>query len=368
MANDTTPPGCPDSDLSLQPVLPDLTPGPQYAVGQRPFQGIPGLERTAGGSLLATWYAGGETEGPDNYVTLARSTDNGQSWQDPIMIIDPPGLVRAFDPCLWRDPLDRLWLFWAQAAQWWDGRAGVWAIRCDQPDADELSWTPPRRLAEGIMMNKPTVTAAGEWLLPTAVWNSHQPFREDMAAHRFSNVTVSTDNGESFTHRGSADVPERSCDEHMLVELRDGRLWMLVRTKYGIGQSFSSDGGRTWSAGQDSGLGGPNSRFFIRRLESGRLLLVNHVDFTARNNLTAMLSDDDGQSWYGSLRLDERSGVSYPDGFQAPDGRIFVTYDRNRKTDREILLAVFTEEDVTVGRLASAGARLEGIISRAADG
>ena len=46
--------------------------------------------------------------------------------------------------------------------------------------------------------------------------------------------------------------------------------------------------------------------------------------------------------------LDERKGISYPDGFQAPDGTIFISYDRNRDTDGEILLARFTEADVRV--------------------
>ena len=49
------------------------------------------------------------------------------------------------------------------------------------------------------------------------------------------------------------------------------------------------------------------------------------------------------------LLLDERQGISYPDGFQAPDGRIFVQYDRKRECG-EILLAIFTEEDVLAGK------------------
>ena len=43
--------------------------------------------------------------------------------------------------------------------------------------------------------------------------------------------------------------------------------------------------------------------------------------------------------------LDQRSKVSYPDGFQAPDGLIYILYDRNRSTDGEILLARFREDD-----------------------
>jgi hypothetical protein len=38
-------------------------------------------------------------------------------------------------------------------------------------------------------------------------------------------------------------------------------------------------------------------------------------------------SDDDGQTWQGGLVLDDREGVSYSDGFQAPDGTIFISYE-----------------------------------------
>ena len=85
----------------------------------------------------------------------------------------------------------------------------------------------------------------------------------------------------------------------MFIEKQDRRIWNLIRTSYGIGQSYSHDGGKTWTAGEDTGWGGPNSRFFIRRLQSGKLLLVNHAPNPKngeylRNNMAAYLSDNDG--------------------------------------------------------------------------
>ena len=41
--------------------------------------------------------------------------------------------------------------------------------------------------------------------------------------------------------------------------------------------------------------------------------MINHKDFTGRNNLTAFLSEDGGKTWPYTLLLDARSGVSYPD-------------------------------------------------------
>lgn len=353
------------NDQALQAARLNLNPGPTYAERKRKWQGIPTIERTEkSGRLWAAFYSGGCVEGPDNYVILIRSDDDGRSWTEPILTIDPPGRVRAFDPCLWHDPQGKLWLFWAQSWEKTDGRCGVWAITCSDPEQPSSIWSEPRRIANGIMMNKPTVLSTGEWLLPCAIWTSDDQGPHDLPEERFSNIYVSRDQGATFTLHGRADVEGRSCDEHMVVELHDGRLWMLVRLYEGIGESFSADRGRTWSPGAKTDIAGPNSRFFIRRLKSGRLLLVNHYRFTGRNHLTAMLSDDDGVSWHGCLMLDERANVSYPDGVQTEDGTIYIVYDRERFKDGEILMAVFTEEDVLNGRLVSDKSRLKWNVSR----
>ena len=351
-------------NLPLQPPPIITQPGPKYAAESRLWQGIPGLEQARNGRLWAVWYSGGTGEGPDNYIILATSEDDGRTWSQPVLTVDPPGMVRAYDPCLWHDPLGRLWLFWAQSYDFFDGRAGVWCIRCDDSTVARPAWSAPRRIANGVMMNKPTALSTGEWLLPTAVWAYRTPHLPELSHERYSNVLCTTDQGETFSIRGGADVPDRQFDEHMIVERKDGSLWMLVRTRYGIGESVSTDRGCTWSPGKPSPLGGPGSRFFIRRLRSGRLLLVNHHNFTKRNNLTAMLSDDDGQTWYGHLLLDGRSQVSYPDGIEAEDGRIYVIYDRERYGAKEVLMAVFTEQDVIQGRCTSPHARLQVVVNK----
>jgi len=356
--------------LTLQPPAVYTSPGPEYTAVARLWQGIPGIERTTGGRLYAVWYSGGDGEGPENYVVVIASDDIGISWSEPKVVIDPPREVRAYDPVLWHDPLGRLWLFWAQSYGWFDGRSGTWALRCDNPDSDTLSWTEPRRLQNGIMMNKPTVLSTGEWLLPSAVWN-RDPKLPEMDRERFSNVVMSTDKGETWFRIGGADVSDRTFDEHMIIERRDRSLWMLVRTQYGIGESISEDRGKTWSHGKPSMLPGPNARFFIRRLNSGRILLVNHHNFMnselkpQRINLTAFLSDDDGRTWKGGLLLDGRMNVSYPDGVEAEDGRIFIIYDRSRHGEKEILMAVFREIDVLAGEIVSDDARLNVLVNKA---
>lgn len=356
-----------DKDTALIPCEVTKINDQKYADALRLFQGIPTIERTPAGRLWASFYGGGENEGPDNYVLLVTSEDDGHTWSSPGWVIDPPGKVRAYDPCLWTDPLGRLWLFWSQSFgdTNYDGRCGVWASICDNPSEANPVWSYPRRICHGIMMNKPTVLSNGAWLLPTAVWECKTSDLNHLPDERFSNVVVSTDQGESFHKLSYADVPNRHFDEHMIVERKDGSLWMLVRTYYGIGESASFDGGRTWSPGKPTRLGGPSSRFFIRRLHSGRLLMINHYGYKGRSHLTAQLSEDEGHTWTEGLLLDERSNISYPDGAESPDGCIYIIYDRERHEAKEILMAVFTEEDILAKQCVSQHARLKVIVNKA---
>ena len=311
--------------------------------------GIPAVERTKKGRLFAAWYTGADGEDFGNYVPLILSDDDGRTWSEPAATAWFGNEARAYDECLWIDPLGRLWFVYARQPE-----HAVWASVCDDPDAPELIWREPRIIGRDVMLNKPVVTSDGRWLFPVAVWREGltagiSALTSEAEGPRLAYIYESRDQGETFTRLGGADVPGRWYDEHMIYERRDGSLRMLVRTSYGIGESESRDGGVTWSAGHDIGWGGPNSRFHIRRLRSGRLLLINHVGFTGRSHLTALLSEDDGETWRGGLLLDGRRDVSYPDAAEAPDGTIYAVYDRERYGAGEILMARFTEEDVLRG-------------------
>ncbi|HBN82651.1 MAG TPA: hypothetical protein DDZ89_02305, partial [Clostridiales bacterium] len=188
-----------EKDMALEMVLPKkIDPKKDEGYWQRKWQGIPGIEITKSGRLYGTFYSGGNGEGSENYILLVKSDDKGTTWTEPLFTVDPPGMVRAFDPCLWLDPEGRLWWFWSQSYTLYDGRAGVWASVCDNPDEDELSWSTPRRICHGIMMNKPTVLSTGEWLLPSAVWKAKDSDLNLIEEERFSNVYISDDQGKSF--------------------------------------------------------------------------------------------------------------------------------------------------------------------------
>lgn len=346
----------------------------KYSAEHRVWQGIPGIARTRSGRTYISFYSGNVKETYGNFAALIRS-DDGINYSEPVAVAVKAGKYRCFDPVLWIDPLERLWFIWNVMP----GEA-VYAAICDDPDADELSWNEPFCIGRGVMMNKPVVLTSGEWLFPISFWkfDIYRDMRkcgylEDDESKAF--VYKTSDNGKTFVKLGGADVRDRSFDEHMVVELRNSVLMMLVRTNYGIGVSYSYDRGKNWSSGTDSGYGGPCSRFFFWRLASGRLLMINHHGFKGRNNLTAMLSEDDGKTFPYKLLIDERNEVSYPDAVQDDSGNIYIVYDRQRGCfkhsldeaygcAREIITAKITEQDIINGSLVTADSRLKNVVSK----
>lgn len=364
------------ADLALVPPTLNTSPLPGYDYDKLDYGMTIGIERTLGGRLWACWVAGGDS--PKAFFVLATSDDDGETWSKPRLVVDShdkslPAERSVLVGNLWTDPLGRLWLFFDQSMDMFDGRAGVWAAVCENPDAKEPTWSMPRRIWHGVMLNKPTVLSTGEWMLPISL-DQRPGFRQfkgcfkELDPLRGANVFVSTDKGETWQRRGCVKFPNPDWHEHMIVERKDGSLWMLARTATGLMQSTSSDQGKTWDEPSHGAIKHPVARFHIRRLASGRLLLVKHgktIDtHEGRSLLTAWLSDDDGKTWQGGLMLDERKGISYPDGFQAPDGTIYISYDRNRATDGEILMAKFTEEDILARKLVGPKSKLRMLISR----
>ena len=354
---------------------------PLYKPENRRWQGIPAIECTNNGTLYAGYYSGNQGEMSDNFVIISRSFDDGKTWKENEIIIhheDP--VCRCWTPGLWLDPLGRLWITWAQSWTKFDGRQGVWAIVIVNPDAEQLVWSEPRRIAHGVMLNKPIACQNGDWLFPCGIWSpewEHASVLHPELSHEYgANLYVSKDQGKTFEYlSGVTHMPGRAFWEHMVTELKDGGLWMTIRLTNGIGEAYSWDHGLSWTDGQFSGISGPNSRFFVRRLKSGRLLMVNHSNwrypqgdwkgYKTRNNLMAQLSEDDGKSWFGGLLLDVRNDVSYPDGCQEENGQIHIIYDYDRHGAREILTASFTEHDILEGRFDSPNSYYRRLVSKA---
>jgi predicted neuraminidase len=349
----------------IAPAARSADPSPKLV---RTWQGIPGLERTPKGRLFVCWFSGGPKEpSPENTVLLARSDDQGHTFTAPVAMARPIGVNRAFDPALWIDPQGKLWYLFNRGNKD-TAQHAVYARVCAAPDASEPTWSDEfyvgyKETPFAFRINKPTVLSTGEWVMP--VTHAAEPIYDwHGGGKHLHGVGISTDQGRSWQLHGALTAPSWAL-ENMIVQLRDGRLWMLIRTGAGVlWQSHSADRGRTWSPATATTIPNPGSRFFIRRLRSGNLLLVNHYKFKGRSHLTARLSTDDGQTWNEGLLLDERANVSYPDGAQAADGLIWIVYDRDRQGAGEILLTTFREDDVVAGKNISGQVRLKQVVSR----
>lgn len=339
----------------------NFNPGAGYAPEQCKYLVNMGIERAPNGRLWANWYASRDQEDRFGYSCLVTSDDQGNTWSGLRLVIDPDynGPKIPLDSNLWLDPQGRLWYFFGirgldakeLVKQGLNGAlygATVYAITTENPDDQNPVWSEPRFISTGNLLNKPIVLKSGDWIMPLAKWGGTPSIL----------IIASTDAGKTWSYRGGVTInpPEiRNCDEPCIVERRDGSLWITARTKNGIYESSSQDGGRTWSEASKY-LTHTVSRFVIRRLQSGNLLFLRHGNpqqDASRSNLTAFLSDDDGKSWKGGLLL-EKDYSSYPEvASQSPDGTIYVSFDRDRSGLKKILLSRFKESDILAGSFQS---------------
>lgn len=123
---------------------------------------------------------------------------------------------------------------------------------------------------------------------------------------------LSDDGGQTWRRSTTAQKGYNSAgtrittQEPGVVELKDGRVMMFIRTDGGCQYfAYSSDGGDTWSAPAVADIKSPLSPASIKRLPStGDLLLVwnDHADIppslsARRVPLSTAISTDDGKTW-----------------------------------------------------------------------
>jgi Neuraminidase (sialidase) len=159
---------------------------------------------------------------------------------------------------------------------------------------------------------------------------------------------TSDDDGRTWTRSNALDNPTSSGThaglmEAAILELNDGRIWMLIRTNWGyFYESYSSDNGLTWSDYTKTNIDASSAPGALKRLQSGRVVLIwnryGHSDGSPirymggdfnwtevvcswhRDELSMIYSDDDCQTWSKPIIIAtaapaERGGtygVSYP--------------------------------------------------------
>ncbi len=163
---------------------------------------------------------------------------------------------------------------------------------------------------------------------------------------------------------------ENWCLEPTIVELNDGRLWLLARTSQDEHyECFSNDLGVTWSAWQPSRFYGTLTMPTLLRLKDGRIVLfwsnttplpeadlanlpvsqnvkngLSEDVFTNRDAYHVAISEDDGKTWMGfrELRLNPHRNapnfgalakadfsVHQGQALELPDNKILVAHGQD---------------------------------------
>ncbi len=160
---------------------------------------------------------------------------------------------------------------------------------------------------------------------------------DDGVSWQRSNIVTAPDHQKGGIHKGIR--WNHGAVEPTVVELNDGRLWMLMRTSQDKHyEAFSDDGGLTWGQSRPSLFYGTITMPTIERLSDGRLLFfwcnttplpemetANGVwddVFTNRDATHVAISEDDGKTWIGfrELRLNpNRNDSDYASGATGVD-------------------------------------------------
>lgn len=300
------------------------------------------LVETTPGKLVAAWFGGTKERNPDVGIWVAHH-ENGR-WQPAVEVangVQETGpRLPTWNPVLFQAPKGGpLFLFYKvgpSPSQWW----GMVKTSTD----GGKTWGAARRLADGILgpvKNKPVVLADGTWLSGSSTEGNPDGWRV--------HFELSRDAGQTWQKVGP--VPKGPALEGIQPSIllhKGGALQAVGRSKQGVVfQTWSKDGGKTWTALTATDLPNPNSGTDAVTLADGRQLLVyNHSAHRAeeakgdRFPLDIALSSD-GLTWNRVLTLEKEplvSGYAYPAVIQTSDGRIHITYTFGRKTIKHVVL------------------------------
>ena len=120
----------------------------------------------------------------------------------------------------------------------------------------------------------------------------------------------------------------------------DGRLQALARTRGPgrIAETWSSDGGRTWTALTLLDVPNPNSGIDAVALRDGRHLLAYNPVPEGRTPLSVAMSID-GRTWSPVLAVESDSGeYSYPAIIEAADGTVHLVYTWRRQKIKHVVI------------------------------
>lgn len=281
--------------------------------------------------LIAAWFGGTKERNPDVEIWVSRKVNN--KWTTPVSVAN--GIMNdtlrypTWNPVLYQVPGGDLLLFYkvGPSPSTWKG----WAKASKDGG---ITWSEARALPEGYIgpvKNKPVLIGKDKLIAPSSTegsgWKVH--------------FEISNDFGKTWRKVGPInDGKTLNAIQPSILIHKDGKLQILARSRNrAILESWSSDGGETWSPLAKTSLPNNNSGTDAVTLKDGRHLLVyNHVlppgneAKGPRTPLNLSFSKD-GKTWYAALILENSpiSQYSYPSVIQSADGTVHVVYTWRRQ-------------------------------------
>ncbi len=314
---------------------------------------IPAIVRTQRGTLLAFCEGrkhGGSDAG-DIDLLLRRSSDNGKTWSEAMVVWDDSGNTCG-NPC---PVVDResgvIWLplTWnsgttheheIQPGYGVDSRRVFMTYSSD----DGVTWAEPGEITAAVKKKDWSWYATGPG---AGIQLERGKYRGRLVIpcdHKtsakvpdgyFSHVIYSDDHGKTWRLGGT--TPVGKVNECEVVELADGRLLLNMRnydrSLYTRQIAYSGDGGLTWNDQRhDETLVEPICQASMRRYrwpkanEPGVILFSNPASRKGRKNMTLRASVDAGATWPITRRINTGSSA-YSCLVVLADGRIGCLYE-----------------------------------------
>jgi sialidase-1 len=273
--------------------------------------------------LIYTRFIGGSGDHAAANLVMRTSNDDGRSWSDDSIVVPRPGGLNVMSVSLLRLAGGDIALFYLRKTSKEDCRP----LMCLSTD-EAKTWSQPivcitDKVGYYVLNNDRAVQlTAGRLVLPVA-W--HQGPGQDWDTAGVIMCYLSDDKGKTWRRskdlfKGYAPNGQRiTVQEPGVVELKDGRLMMFMRTNAGSQYiCYSQDGGETWSKAQASSLASPLSPASIRRIPwTGDLLCVwndhsgiHEYPAGRRTPLCMAISPDEGKTWSRSRVIEDN-----PDGW-----------------------------------------------------